>query len=150
MTLEEGHTNQMTGVAVQEVRATGVRSLTLIMIVSIITGCASGGHPGVDKTKYQTIQDGVTTKRDVYRMFGRPTDEVKTKDHKTLLVYEYTKHEQSICSMVPCLNLLYGPFTLNYQTLALLIGNDGRVEKHFLREKKHKARMDIFGTPWSP
>lgn len=98
--------------------------------------------------KYRQIRDGVTTKSEVYRMFGQPTDVVNTKDGKILVVYEVTKMNKSAIGYVPCLNLLYNPVTFNFQTLAFLIGYDGKVEKHTLRENKHKSRADIFGTPW--
>ena len=91
---------------------------------------------------------GETTKDEVYSMFGSPTDYVRTKDGKILLVYEVTKKEESVFGCVPCLNLLYNPVTFNYQTLAFLIGPDGRVEKHILKDNKYKGRADIFGTPW--
>lgn len=137
----------MTGVVDRAVKATVSSGLTLMM-VSIIAGCASNTQPGVDMNKYRQIRDGVTTKGEVYRMFGTPTDEMPTKDGKTLLVYKVTKMEQSAVGTVPCLNVLYNPMTFNYQTLALLIGPNARVEKHLLKEDKHKARADIFGTPW--
>ena len=138
----------MTGVVDRAVKAIVRGGLTLIMFVSIIAGCASNTHPGVDMNKYRQIRDGVTTKADVYRMFRTPTDEMRTKDGKTLLVYKVTKMEKSAIGCVPCLNLLYNPMTFNYQTLAFLIAPNGRVEKHLLKEDKHKTRADIFGTPW--
>ena len=124
------------------------RGLPLIIFACIIVGCAANPYPGVDMTKYGQIYDGATTQGQVYQMFGKPTDEVKTKDGKTLLVYQVTKMEKSAIGAVPCLNLLYNPVTFNYQTLAFLVGPNGRVEKHLLKEDKHKARADIFGTPW--
>ncbi len=119
----------------------------LILLVGIIAGC-SANRPGVDMTRYRQVENGVTTKGEIYRMFGKPNDEVQTKDGKTLLVYKRTKIEQSAAGYVPFFNVFYNPMTFTYQTLAFLIGCDGRVEKHILKEDKHKGRADIFGTPW--
>jgi hypothetical protein len=113
----------------------------------LIAGCgpAPPSYKGVDQRKVNKIQDGVTTEAQIRAIFGAPKEVMETESGKRIFIYEYTKMTRGVEAAVPIFGA-FAPTDFTYQTLAVLVGPDGKVEKHQVKGEKWRATQTLTGA----
>ena len=86
------------------------RPVTLLLLLLLLAGCTTYGNRTLeDPKKYLNLREGVSTKRDVYAVFGQPHD-VDYSNDKTRCLWTYFKVESSpnAWAYVPYIGLIAG------------------------------------------
>lgn len=112
-----------------------------------IAGCgpAPPSYKGVDQRKVKKIQDGVTTETQIREIFGVPKKVLETESGKRIFTYKYTKRTQGLEAAIPIIGA-FASMDFTHQTLAILIGPDGKVENHKLKLEKWHVTQTLTGA----
>lgn len=87
----------------------------VFIVFLFLSGCASSGHK-IDPNKVERIKIGVTTKDEMYTMFGSPLSQSYGPEGKLMMIWHY---------------VYVGPFGMGMkqQNLAVLFDQNEKVEK---------------------
>jgi hypothetical protein len=84
--------------------------VTLLLLLLLLAGCATYGNKALDDPKkYLNLSEGVSTRHDVYAVFGQPHD-VDYSNDKARCLWTYFKVESSpnAWAYVPYIGLIAG------------------------------------------
>jgi hypothetical protein len=116
----------------------------IVLVGFVIAGCGPPPpYKGLDQRKVKKIQDGVTTETQIRAIFGAPKKVLETESGKRIIVYEYTKMTQGLEAAIPIVGA-FAPQNIAYQTLAILVGPDGKVENHKIKQEKWRVTQTLF------
>ena len=98
-----------------------------------LSGCVSMGNK-IDQEKISKIQEGITTEAQVVELLGSPYGKSVTDDGKVKMDYVFLRMEPKARNFIPIIGLLFTSMKTEKQTLQILIGKDGKVEKQTLNK----------------
>lgn len=93
-----------------------ISAATAFILFLLIAGCASSGTK-IDQSNIEKIEQGVTTKDQMYTMFGSPLSQSYSSEGKLTMIWHY---------------VYVGPFGLGMkqQNLAVVFDDNDVVEKY--------------------
>lgn len=109
------------------------KKVAAAVIFCFLTGCASQGRV-IDLQQVKQIQEGVSTEADVQRLLGAPYAKSLSSDGKIIMQYIHTVSKTKGSTFVPVVGLFKGGVNIRQETLSVLIGADGKVEKYTYNE----------------
>lgn len=119
-----------------------MKSIILILIVSLFLGCASTGIK-IDSNKVGQIKSGVTTRAQVVALLGNPSTTVLTGDGKVLMNYIYSEARTKASSFIPVVGLISGGANMDTQILSIIINDKGLVEKYEFNDSKSEMKTGL-------
>ena len=106
-----------------------MKKTILILFIGILcAGCATSGRM-LDREKISQVKEGVTTKEEAITLLGQPNADTLNGDGKEILTYAAMKYRTRASTFIPVVGLMTGGADVNQQTVQILIGRDGRVER---------------------
>ncbi|MFH1800238.1 MAG: outer membrane protein assembly factor BamE [Candidatus Omnitrophota bacterium] len=102
-------------------------SMVLLMCFALC-GCLTMGKR-IDENKASEIKEGVTTESQVIELLGTPFGKHVTDDGKTKLDYVFLRNKPRAKNFIPFVGLFISSMDQEKDTLQILIGKDGKVEK---------------------
>ena len=122
--------------------------ITIIMS-ALLYGCAAKtGHQFLEKMSNEEISKkivkGQTSKEEVRKSFGDPSDVDILPDGKENWTYSFVRSSQKIENYVPVANWMYGGTNDNIRKLKILFSTNGVVEFYaFFNSKGETTRTGI-------
>jgi len=110
-----------------------MRALIVLIFLIHQIGCATVGQK-IDQDKVTEIQEGITTEKEVVELLGSPFSKTMTSDGKIIMMYLYTKVKNKARNFIPIVGLIAMEMDMRQQTLSILIGKDGTVEKYTMND----------------
>jgi len=119
------------------------RIIVVIVATCFITGCASTGQR-MDPAKISQIEDGVTTRTQVIELLGNPYGTSLTDDGKEKLNYMFVRMRTKARSFIPFVGMFFWGADTEKETLQILIGEDGKVQKKTYNKADDEVNMGLF------
>src|SRR5689334_10902044 len=111
---------------------TNAAFLVTVAAALMVAGCSSPAKR-LEPSVVGQIQEGVTTRADIERQFGKPDNAIIGSNRRTLVVYEYGRVKPS--AEPTTLSILPTPIgTVCLRTLTVLYDDADRVEKTVFHE----------------
>jgi hypothetical protein len=88
-----------------------MRNLILLtFVIALLCSCATYGNKTLDDPrKYLNLREGISTKQDVYRIFGQPHDVDYSDDHsRSMWTYFKVESSPNAWSYVPYVGMIAG------------------------------------------
>jgi len=118
---------------------------TMVLIVLVLTGCASVGKK-IEQNKVQQIKEGVTTEQEVIELLGKPFMKTLSSDGKVIMIYQYTKVKNRIENFIPVVGLLSGGMDMRQQMLTILIDKNGNVEQYTFNDAESEINSGLLNA----
>jgi len=120
-----------------------MRIFLLLCAMTIMLGCASTGRR-IDRVKASEIKEGVTTRGEVLELLGNPYGTSLTDDGKEKLNYVFVRMNTKARNFIPFIGLFIGGADTEKETLQILIGKDGKVEKQSYNKANEEVKLGLF------
>jgi len=120
----------------------------ILCVLSIsLSGCVSSGNETLKSQDRSTVEmnivDGKTTREDILRLYGSPTQTTFTANKNEVWVYSWAHKSPQAQNFIP----LAGPFVaavdVQQKRLIILFDSQNVVAKHSFTEAKTTARRDF-------
>lgn len=110
-----------------------MKKFLLLVLCLGLVGCATSGKQ-IEQDKVSQIKEGVTTKEEVIALMGKPETHTLNGDGKELMMYMHLNMNTRASTYIPVVGLFTGGADMKQQSLQILIGNDGKVEKYIFTD----------------
>lgn len=117
-------------------------TLSILITAALLAGCASAGRP-IAQQNVSQIKTGVTTETDLVRLFGPPNSKSLSSEGKTLMMWVYSESQVKGTTFIPIVGAFAGGVNSRTQTLQVLIGRNGKVERYVTNDSPIEARSGI-------
>ena len=118
--------------------------LTAVILVSLVCACASGGNQVLRDATADTVSsvivDGKTTKADVQKAFGDPSDTSFTDGGNDVWKYVYAHATLKAATFVPVVGLFAGGTDGTKKTLTIMFNKSDVVIKHTMSSSSFETR----------
>ncbi|WP_321277231.1 hypothetical protein [Thiomicrorhabdus indica] len=125
-------------------------ALLMIAIAAILGGCASAGNQKLaeenGKTVAQKIQENVTTKSEVQRHFGDPSETSFTDGGLEIWKYHLTDLSADAVNYIPVVNLFGSSASGTKKELVVLYDDKGIVKKYSMSESEVSQKTGLFNN----
>jgi outer membrane protein assembly factor BamE (lipoprotein component of BamABCDE complex) len=120
--------------------------IQLLVMSALMIGCGTSGTRALrDETQSsisEKLQEGVTTKAEVYAMLGDPLSVSLTESGLEILTYEFVRFTPKARNFIP-----YNVFSVgndeNKKVLVVLLNEDGTVRKVILSESEGETKSGL-------
>jgi outer membrane protein assembly factor BamE (lipoprotein component of BamABCDE complex) len=113
----------------------------MMFIVSLV-GCATSGRM-LDRDQISQIKQDITTKEEVITLLGKPNADTMDGDGKEILTYASMKYRTRASTFIPVVGLMTGGADVDQQTVQILIGHSGVVEKIISSDSANKINSGL-------
>ena len=103
--------------------------LLLIALVVFLSACATYGNK-IDTNYANSIQEGVTTEKEVVSKLGAPFSKGVTPDGDRFYLYTYTHAQTKASTFIPIVGAFAGGANTQTQTLQIWFTKEGVVKSH--------------------
>ena len=104
-----------------------MRTIIILSILALVSGCASVGRP-IDQKAASQIKEGVSTKDDVVHLMGQPYQVARKSGGITEFTYVFVQTSVKASSFIPIVGVFAGGANVSQQTLVVAF-NDSNVVK---------------------
>lgn len=82
-------------------KITFVTFLIILTLVVVLSSCFNMTYVGtpIDEEKITEIKEGITTKKDVLKLLGTPTD-IQCTAYEVIFIYKYTEYNENTFSFI--------------------------------------------------
>ncbi|MCA1977635.1 MAG: hypothetical protein LDL19_00205 [Thiobacillus sp.] len=101
-----------------------MKTLPVILAVTLIAGCASSGVK-VDQSKVSAFERGVTTRAQIETALGRPTSAMVMRDGKTVLTYTFANAQVRPESFIPIVGMFAGGTDVRAESVTVYLDEHG-------------------------
>jgi len=112
-----------------------MKRIILVVLALGLLGCATSGKP-IQQDKVVQIKEGVTTKEEVIALMGKPAIHTLNGDGKEIMMYTHIKANTRASSFIPVVGLFVSGADMKQQSLQILIGKEGKVEKYIFTDSE--------------
>lgn len=120
---------------------------TAVLVAAVMSGCASVGVQQLKDESASTVSEkiikGKSTKDDVRKAFGDPTETSFTDGGNELWRYKYTHSTSKPQNFIPVINLFASGADVDKKELVVFFDDNGIVKNYSMQSSKEEVKNGI-------